>query len=230
MNRTLIFSSIGDYEQKNWIELRDENIDFVFSYYGKNDKKFEILSKIAIYCFRSRGVKFQFLWSYWIHNREFIMKTYDIVGVIDDDLQFSSEIMKNFLDKIREHMKINDQNVVYSPSHDPKGKISHQHMKQQFGERFRKVMKIEMSFPFFKTSFLDSYLMEYYEPSLLGYGEGRLYSEKANSEKKNLYIVDDFPTINPTNEQKQLLYNEMSHNYPHYAEIWKIIAKFKNIK
>ena len=127
-------------------------------------------------------------------------------------------------------VNIDKDAVVYSPSHHVKGKITRQHMQQQFENDIRKVHAVEMTWPFFKREFLDSYLYNEYEICLLGYGEGRLYSNKANKENKNLYVVDKFSSINPTDSQKGLKRNEMEGKYPYYSEIWNIIKTSKGIK
>jgi len=231
MLKTLIFVAIGDNRQESWFSEKS-NTDFVVAYYGKNDEKYETIRKNnrVIYSFCSKGVKFQLLWSWWIHNRD-KTKEYDIVGVVDDDLQWNYDIFNKFLEFIENHMLFVDKNaVVYSPSHNIAGKITRPHMQQQFEKDIRKVNGVEMTWPFFRREFLDSYLYNEYEICLVGYGEGRLYSNKANKENKNLYVVDKFSSVNPTDSQKGLSINEMKGKYPYCTEIWKIIEKAKSIK
>jgi hypothetical protein len=226
--KTLIFCAVGDYENKSWLS-KDSNVDFVLAYYGKSDVKFDRLKEISTYCFRSKGVKFQLLWSWWIHNREKTLE-YDIIGVIDDDLQWDAEILNNFLVDMERHFNKNKEStVVYSPSHHKDGKISHDHMKQKFKEEFRESKHVEMTWPFFERNFLDSYLYNDYEISLQGWGEGALYSLKARNENKKMFIVDKYPSINPTNKQKGIKNNEMSGNYPYYSHIWEYVKKMKKI-
>jgi hypothetical protein len=71
--------------------------------------------------------------------------------------------------------------------------------------------------------------MNEYEPCLLGWGEGRLYSYKAHKESRNLYVSDKYSSINPTDIQKNRKNNEMSGTYPYYEKIWNIIQKEKGI-
>jgi len=230
MLKTLIFVAIGDNIQQSWFSC-DSNAEFVAAYYGKNDEKYEKIKENnrVIYSFRSKGVKFQLLWSWWIHNSE-KTKDYDIIGVVDDDLQWNYDIFNKFLEFIENHMLYVDKDaVVYSPSHHLSGKITREHMQQQFKQDIRKVHAVEMTWVFFKRDFLDSYLYNEYEVCLLGYGEGRLYSNKANKEKKNLYVVDKFSSINPTDFQKGLPRNEMLGKYPYCNDIWEIIKKSKGI-
>ena len=225
--KILIFCAVGDYENKSWLS-KYSNCDFVLAYYGKSDSKFDKLKEISLYCFRSKGVKFQLLWSWWIHNREKTLE-YDIVGVIDDDIQFDSCILNKFLLDLERHFNLNKDSVVYSPSHHKDGKISHEYMQQQFKDDFRQSKHVEMTWPFFERSFLDSYLYNDYEISLQGWGEGALYSLKANKEGKKMYIVDKYPSINPTDKQKGIKSNEMSGNYPYYSHIWQLVKKSRKI-
>jgi len=225
--KVLIFSAIGDYDQKTWLS-NETNADFILAYYGKSKEKFEDLKKKSLYCFRSKGVKFQLLWSWWIHNIE-KTKEYDIIGVIDDDIQWDSKTMNKFIENLNIYSTNNPDTVVFSPSHHKNGKITRIHMEQQLFNynKIRKVDSIEMTWPFLKRDFLDSYLQNEYEISLQGYGEGRLYSEKAKKEKKNLVVFDNFPSINPTDIQKGIKKNEMSGTYPFYAQIFDLIMKSK---
>ena len=228
--KTLIFTAVGDYDNKSWLS-EDTNCDFIIAYYGKSDEKYEQLKSISKYCFRSKGVKFQLLWSWWIHNRE-ETKEYDIIGVLDDDLQWNSKTMNEFLSMIKTHLNNRDKSAaVYSPTHDSNGKVTREHMRQQLENTniLRKVNGIEMTWPFFERKFLDSYLMNDYEISLVGFGEGRLYSYKALKEKRNLYVSDKFSSINPTDNQKNRKNNEMSGTYPYYEKIWQIIQKERKI-
>ena len=153
----------------------------VIAYYGKSNTKFKDLKTKSLYCFRSKGVKFQLLWSWWIHNIE-KTKEYDIIGVIDDDLQWDFIQMNNFITNLTIYSKNNPNTVVFSPSHHKDGKITRPHMKQQISNiiGIRYVDGIEMTWPFLQRDFLDSYLMYEYEISLQGYGEGKLYSEKVS--------------------------------------------------
>jgi hypothetical protein len=225
--KVLIFSAIGDYDQKTWLS-NETNADFILAYYGKSKEKFEDLKKKSLYCFRSKGVKFQLLWSWWIHNIE-KTKEYDIIGVIDDDIQWDFETMNKFIEDIIVYSTNNPDTVVFSPSHNINGKITIAHMEQQLSnhEKTRQVNMVEMTWPFFKTDFLDSYLRTDYEISLQGYGEDRFYSTKAKNEKKNLVIFDNFSSSNPTNIQKGIKKNEMSGAYPFYAHIFDLITKSK---
>ena len=225
--KVLIFSAIGDYNQKSWLS-KETNADFILAYYGKSKEKFEDLKKKSLYCFRSKGVKFQLLWSWWIHNID-KNKEYDIIGVIDDDIQWDSITMNNFINNLTTYSINNPDTVVFSPSHDEKGKISISHMEQNLSnhKQFRLVNFIEMTWPFFKRDFLDSYLRNEYEISLQGYGEDKFYSEKAVKEKKNLVLFDNFCSINPTDIQKGLKKNEMVGTYPLYAHVFDLVTKSK---
>lgn len=69
--------------------------------------------------------------------------------------------------------------------------------------------------------------MNEYEISLQVYGEGRLYSEKAIEENKKLVIFDNFPSINPTYNQKGIKINEMKGKYPFYDQIFELIVNSK---
>ena len=100
-------------------------------------------------------------------------------------------------------------------------------MQQQPFNTTREVDGIEMTWPFFKRDFLDSYLMNEYEISLQGYGEDKFYSKKAKNENKNLVIFDNFASINPTDIQKGIKQNEMNGSYPFYSHIFDLIMKSK---
>jgi len=223
--KILIFSAIGDYNQKSWLS-KETKVDFILAYYGKSDEKFEDLKTKSLYCFRSKGVKFQLLWSWWIHNIE-KPKEYDIIGVLDDDIQWDSITMNNFIKNLITYSKSNPNTVVFSPSHHKNGKITRSHMQQQPFNTTRNVDEIEMTWPFFKRDFLDSYLMNEYEISLQGYGEDKFYSKKAKNENKNLVIFDNFASINPTDIQKGIKQNEMNGSYPFYSHIFDLIMKSK---
>lgn len=225
--KILIFSAIGDYNQKSWLS-KETKVDFILAYYGKSDEKFEDLKTKSLYCFRSKGVKFQLLWSWWIHNIE-KTKEYDIIGILDDDIQWDSITMNNFIEDIILYSKNNPDTVVFSPSHHKNGKISMVHMEQQLlnHKKTRIVNTVEMTWPFFKRDFLDSYLMNEYEISLQGYGEDKFYSKKAKNENKNLVIFDNFSSENPTDTQKGIKKNEMSGSYPFYSHIFDLIVKSK---
>jgi hypothetical protein len=143
--KVLIFSAIGDCNQKSWLS-KETNADFILAYYGKSNEKFEDLKSKSLYCFRSKVVKFQLLWSWWIHNFE-KTKEYDIIGVIDDDIQWDSIIMNNFIEDIILYSKKDTSSVVFSPSHHKNGKISIAHMEQQLSnhKKTRLVNTIEMT-------------------------------------------------------------------------------------
>ena len=137
--------------------------------------------------------------------------------------------MNKFIHDIILYSTNNPDTVVFSPSQDKNGKITISHMEQKLSntKKTRLVNLIEMTWPFFKRDFLDSYLKTDYEISLQGYGEDRFYSAKAKNEKKNLVIFDNFSSINPTNIQKGIKKNEMSGTYPFYAHIFDLITKSK---
>jgi len=137
--------------------------------------------------------------------------------------------MNNFIEDIILYSKNNPDTVVFSPSHHKNGKISMAHMEQQLlnHKKTRIVNTIEMTWPFLKRDFLDSYLMNEYEISLQGYGEDKFYSKKAKNENKNLVIFDNFASINPTDIQKGIKQNEMNGSYPFYSHIFDLIMKSK---
>ena len=126
---------------------------------------------------------------------------------------------------------VDKEAVVYSPSHNAGGKVTRPHMQQQFEKDIRKVNGVEMTWPFFRRDFLDSYLYNEYEICLLGYGEGRLYSNKANKENKNLYVVDKFSSVNPTDSQKYAIqYHGIKLNEKiKSGDIRKIVLTFRSI-
>lgn len=228
MKKTLIFTIVSDYDNHSWLSEKSDT-DFIIIYNGKDNEKFEKLKSFSLYCIQSKGVKFQLLWSWWIHNRN-ETKKYDIIGVLDDNLEWDSKKLNDFLNMIKIHLHNRDKSAAaYSPTHIF-GKSTKECMKQQKSNHIlRKVDEIDMSWVFFERNFLDDFLMNEYEISLSGCGENKLYSFKALKEGKNLYVSDKYSSINSINIERDKKFMKLSGKCPLNEKLWKIIQESKGI-
>lgn len=195
-NKYLVFTSAGvNSNLTHWLK-GERNFDLWVSYYGDEDNKF---ANEADYYIAKKGGKFpnfHYCYNKW---RE-IIKGYDAVMIMDDDLIFSgSDISKLF--KLQEEYNL----WLLQPAFDRRGKVSFSITEVHAFTKLRYTNFIEVTCPLFQKEKLVEF-MDVYDPLLIGWGVDLWYSEimsKQDIKHNKIAIIDEVSCINPRDKTKQ---------------------------
>ncbi len=213
-SKRLVFSSVGDnHSITHWLQGQ-KDFDLWIAYYG--DSHPPEFSGID-FCFSRKGGKFpNFFAIYQAHSE--IIKGYDFIALLDDDLILSTEDI-NALFAIQRVYEM----LLLQPAFSPEGKVSHAITQRNASTLLRCTNFVEVTCPFFTTSQLCQF-MAVYNPALVGYGIDWWYLDYLKLPKGKIAVVDAIPCINPLDASKgrgreieQLQSNAL--RYAHWQQI-----------
>lgn len=194
-HKYLVFTSAGDNSNlPHWLK-GNKNFDLWISYFGDQQNKF---SDVADYYMMRKGGKFPVL-HYAYQQWSQLLKQYDAIFVLDDDLIFSAtDITRLF--KIREQHDL----WLLQPAFDKRGKISFKLNEVHPFSLLRYSNFVEVACPLFTTEKLINF-MDVYDPNLIGWGVDFWFSEQIAKQDENnskIAIIDLITCINPRDEKK----------------------------
>lgn len=215
-SKRLVFSSVGDnHSIKHWLQGQ-KDFDLWIAYYGdSNPPDFPETD----FCFSRKGGKFPNFFSIYKMYAE-IIKRYDSIALLDDDLILSTEDI-NALFAIQRVYGL----LLLQPAFLPEGKISHAITQRNESSLLRCTNFVEVTCPFFATSQLCQF-MEVYDPVLVGFGIDWWYLDALKLPKGKIAIVDAIPCINPLDASKRRgrEIEQLQSNALRYAH-WQKIKK-----
>lgn len=203
MKKILIYSSIGDRFEfyKQWSTLRSENVQCAYNYYGHNGVIRNQISHAADYFSQIKGTKFNLF-----SKLNIDLSAYDYYVLLDDDLNLTPSDIMYMID----FMELTGFGIA-SPSHSPKGRISHfpdPIMRTIPDGTVREVEFVEMTAVIFNREEMQKFL-EAYTPvadRMVGWGCDHIIYSVC---KKPFLIFDNVSVVNPTNQQKGIKEREI---------------------
>lgn len=192
-NKSLVFTSAGDYSNVHQWLGEDRDFDLFLCYYGDQSGKF---SDISDYYFARKDGKFpnlHFAYQHWAA----ILDQYSAIFVLDDDIIISCEQ----INKLFEIQKSHDLWLM-QPAFSSNGKVSHPITSASSSKLVRYTNFVEVTCPLFRKDKLDSFMAQY-DPTLVGWGVDFwfIYSLGKQIEGK-IAVIDGIPCINPHDETK----------------------------
>lgn len=191
---TLVFGSVGD-EQSAVLTWLGGPHDVAVVYYGDDDEHHlaSTLPKRVDYFNRRKGGKFQnLLW--WMDENPDAAQRYEWFLVCDDDIQLSSSQIATL---VQEAARLNLP--VSAPSHDPRGKISWQHMKHKPGRGVAFCNFVEMTCVLFQRDALLQFLKVFRpaSPYLTGWGTDFVISKACYQSMRPFGVIHSVKVFNP---------------------------------
>jgi len=191
----LVFTSAGDNSNlHHWLK-GSQNFDLWISYFG--DVKNKYIDQADYYMMR-KGGKFPIM-HFCYQNWPELLKQYEAVFVLDDDLIFSGTDISRLFDIMKQ-----EDLWLLQPAFDKRGKISFKLNEVQPFSLLRYANFVEVACPLFTQSELSKF-MTFYDPELIGWGVDYWYSEliaKNDLNKDKIAIIDVISCINPRDEKK----------------------------
>ncbi len=191
---TLLFGSVGE-EQSAVLTWLGGPHDVATIYYDADDGHFlaKALPKRTDYFDRRRAGKFQNL-IWWLDKNPDILSKYEWFLVCDDDIELrSEEVIALVLEAKRLDLPVS------SPSHDPQGKISWNHMRHVEGKDATLCNFVEMTCVLFQRKALIRFL-EIFRPAapfLTGWGTDLLISKACYEPQKPFGVIHSVKVLNP---------------------------------
>ncbi len=184
----LVFTSAGDRScVRDWV-VGKRGFDLWVTYYG--DRPGTLADIADLYNCR-KGSKFQNLhaaYQAWPH----LMREYEAVLVMDDDLLIGAEQMTRLFE-LRRELGL----WLLQPAFSPWGKLSHPLTRAVRTTRLRYTNFVEMGCPLFREDKLRAFL-EVYDPVLVGYGIDWWYLEVLGPDlERRVAVIDEVVCVNP---------------------------------
>ena len=191
--RQLVFTSAGDRSNlKHWLDGPRE-FDLVVVFYGDEPNDY---ADVCEYYFVRKGSKFGNL-NYLYQTQPELLRDYDSVLVMDDDILISAESINRLFQLFSEQ-----DWWLAQPAFSPVGKISWPITRVQPRCRWRYTNFVEMGAPLFRRDKLDDF-MRVFDPEITGTGTDHWFMESLGTEIiGKVAVVDEVTCINPRDHSK----------------------------
>jgi hypothetical protein len=218
----ILFISAGDNTEfyKMWCE-KQRNYDIWVVYYGDNDDNYNKFSQYADKIWKRKGSKFQNFHHIFQNYKDDLMK-YERYFIVDDDIVITTDNINKCFD-----ISVKYDLWICQPSLSYKSKLSHEVVIHKNGNLLRYTNFVEVNVPIFSQNALLK-LLEYYDPSLIGYGVDFLYIWANGMDVKNKYaVIDSVVCLNPQDVVKKDGKREIAKmdKYKSSHHIWYIYSK-----
>lgn len=213
-----MFTSAGNNTNfdKLWAG-NDMKYDIAVIYYQNDEDVFDRYKEISVFAEKRKGSKFQ-NFHYLYTTYPDIIQKYDRFFVMDDDIVINvADINKMFEVSQEYDLKI------CGPSFDEHSKPTWNVMHNNDSCKMAFTNFVEVNVPLFNKHALDSF-MEYYDPSLVGWGIDFLYVWcNGPSSKTSFAIVHDVTCTNPTETDKNVDKREIANasGFEERINTWK---------
>lgn len=218
----LVFTSAGDNTDfhRLWCGI-NQQYHLIVYYYGKSRIRFKRYDEIAQYAVYRQGSKFQNFHHFHSNHRDMLSR-YDRVMILDDDIQIDVTGINRVFELSREY----DLDIC-QPAFAIASKVSHDITRQRPNCLLRYTNFIEVNTPCFSRAALER-LMQWLDPSLIGWGIDYLYIWANGVSRENAYaILDAIPCVNPYDHNKRHYRRELSRiaQWQRRSAIWSEYAK-----
>jgi FkbM family methyltransferase len=193
-----VFTSAGTRNNlAQWVAATERSWDLLCVCYADDEATAASLRREADFFLQRKGSKFQNLYALQLMHPD-ILKGYDFVWVLDDDLVMSPGQIEDMFALARAW-----DLWVCQPAFSRRGRVSHAiTTRESAANLLRIVTFVEVTCPLFRRDKLELFL-DHYDGSLVGMGIDHWFAHVLQSDRNPKFaVVDAIEVVNPRESEK----------------------------